>query len=86
MAGKSANSEKMTRTSISLPEELKEEMDAASNVNWSAFLREAISNRLKYETERNIAEALLLNEKLRRKASRGWDSTKVIRYWRDKRR
>ncbi len=30
--------------------------------------------------------ALLMNEKLRRKTSKGSDSTKVIRYWRDRRR
>lgn len=34
----------------------------------------------------NVAEALLLNEKLRRKPSEDWDSAKVIRYWRNRRR
>ncbi len=74
----------MTRTSISLPQNLKREMDA-SEVNWSAYLREAISERLKGEAERNVAEAVLLNERLRRKAPKGWDSAKVIRNWRDRR-
>ncbi|TMI06574.1 hypothetical protein E6H34_10390 [Candidatus Bathyarchaeota archaeon] len=74
----------MTRTSISLPVNLKREMDAAE-VNWSAYLRDAISERLKWETERNVAEAILINEKLRRKAPKGWDSAKVIREWRDRR-
>ncbi len=85
MARRAAGSEKMARTSISLPEPLKRQMDAAG-VNWSAYLREAIAQRLKQESERNVAEAVLLNEKLRRKAPKGWDSAKVIRYWRDKRR
>jgi len=60
-------------------------MDAAG-VNWSAYLREVILQRVKQEDERNIAEAVLLNEKLRRKAPKGWDSTRVIRYWRNRRR
>jgi len=74
----------MTRTSISLPENLKREMEAAG-VNWSAYLRDAIAERLRWETERNVAEAVLLNEKLRRKAPKGWNSARVIRDWRDRR-
>ena len=84
MAGRSSSSDRMTRTSISLPEDLKREMEAAE-VNWSAYLRDAISERLKWETERNVAEAVLLNEKLRRKAPKGWDSTRAVREWRDRR-
>jgi len=84
MAGSTSSSDRMTRTSISVPEDLKREMDA-TDVNWSAYLRDAISERLKWETERNVAEAVLLNEKLRRKAPKGWDSSKVIREWRDRR-
>ena len=75
----------MARTSISLPGSLKRQMDAAG-VNWSAYLREVISQRVKQESERNVAEAVLLNEKLRRRAPKGWDSTRVIRDWRNRRR
>jgi len=60
-------------------------MDAAG-VNWSAYLREVISQRVKQEEERNVAEAVLLNERLRRKAPIGWDSARVIREWRGRRR
>jgi len=60
-------------------------MDAAG-VNWSAYLREVISQRIKQEGERNVAEAVLLNEKLRRKAPSGWESGRVIREWRGRRR
>jgi len=38
------------------------------DVSWSAIMRGAIRRRLNYESERNISEALLLNERLRRKA------------------
>ena len=64
---------------------MKRQMDAAG-VNWSAYLREVISQRVKQESERNVAEAVLLNEKLRRKTPKGWDSARVIRDWRNRRR
>lgn len=63
---------------------MKKEMDKV-DVNWSAIMREAIRRRLDYESERNISEALLLNERLRRKSPQGWDSAKVIRLWRTRR-
>jgi 3-hydroxyacyl-CoA dehydrogenase len=85
MARRDSGSDKMTRTSISLPGALKRQMDVAG-VNWSAYLREVISQRIKQEDERNVAEAVLLNEKLRRKAPSGWDSGRVIREWRGRRR
>jgi Arc/MetJ-type ribon-helix-helix transcriptional regulator len=84
LAGKTSGSDRTTRTSISLPEDLKRKMDA-TDVNWSAYLREAITERLKWEEERNVAEAVLLNEKLRRKAPKGWDSAEAIREWRSRR-
>ena len=85
MARRGSGSSKMTRTSISLPGALKQQMDAAG-VNWSAYLREIISQRIQQEGERNVAEAVLLNEKLRRRAPRGWESSRVIREWRERRR
>lgn len=84
MAGRSSGSEKLARTSISLPESLKRQMETV-DVNWSAFVREAIAQRLKHEGERDVAEAVLINERLRRKPPKGWDSTQVIRYWRSRR-
>ncbi len=84
MANDTHRSEKMTRTSVTIPYSLKKKMDNA-DVNWSAVFREAISRRLEYGRERNTSEAVLLNERLRRKAPEGWDSTKVIRFWRSRR-
>jgi post-segregation antitoxin (ccd killing protein) len=76
--------EKMTRTSVTIPSSLKKKMDKV-DVNWSALVREAIRQRLERGHESNISEALLLNERLRRKAPEGWDSAKVIRFWRSRR-
>lgn len=84
MVGAVNKSEKMTRTSVTIPSSLKKEMNKI-DVNWSAVVREAVRQRLDYESERDISEALPLNERLRRKAPEGWDSTRVIRLWRSKR-
>ena len=37
------------------------------------------------EEGRNLVEALLINERLRRRAPRGWDSADVVRSWRRRR-
>ena len=82
---KSVNgSEKMVRTSVTVPESMKAEMDKVG-VNWSAVAREAIRRELEWGHESSTIEAVLINEKLRRKAPEGWDSTKEIRAWRNRR-
>ena len=69
---------------MTIPRWLKEEMDKVG-INWSAVVREAIRLRLENEREKDVVEAVLLNEKLKRKAPKGWDSAKVIRLWRSRR-
>lgn len=78
-------SEKLVRTSIAIPASLKKEMED-SGLNWSAILRDAIRRNLENERQKNVVEAILINEKLRRKAPEGWDSAEEIRRWRDRRR
>jgi hypothetical protein len=77
-------SEKMIRTSITLPESLKRKMDE-KGLNWSAIIRATIRRKLDNEQDKNIVEAILLNEKLRRRAPKGWDSAEEIRRWRNRR-
>ena len=60
-------------------------MKRYSYINWSEVIRKAILEKLEEEDKRNIAEALLINERLRRKAPDNWESTKVIKEWRGKR-
>ena len=78
-------SEKLVRTSIAIPASLKKEMEE-SGLNWSAVLRDAIRRNLDNERRKNVVEAILITEKLRRKAPEGWDSAEEIRRWRDRRR
>ena len=75
----------MTTVTVRVPREIRELMKKYRNVNWSEVVREAILKKIREESERNLAEAVLLNEKLRRKAPEGGDSVKVIRNWRRKR-
>ena len=84
MTRASNRTEKMVRTSVTIPKSLKEDMNKVG-VNWSAVLREAIRRKLNFEYEKDVLEAVLINEKLRRKAPEGWDSTKVIKIWRSRR-
>jgi len=72
----------MSTVTVRVPPEIRELMKKYRNVNWSEVVREAILKKIREESERNLAEAVLLNEKLRRKAPEGWDSVKVIRDWR----
>lgn len=74
----------LTGTSVTIPSSLKKKMDDV-DVEWSALVREAIHQRLDRRLERNVSEAVLLNERLRRKAPEGWDSARVIRCWRSRR-
>jgi Arc/MetJ-type ribon-helix-helix transcriptional regulator len=75
----------MKTLTVKVDEELRERMKKLKHVNWSEVIRESIRKKIEEENGRNIAEAVLLNEKLRKPAPKGWDSTKVIRGWRLKR-
>ncbi len=74
----------MVRTSVTLPKSLKDEMDKI-DMNWSALVREAIRRKVEGEHGSDVVEAVILNERLRRKPPKGWDSGRVIRSWRKKR-
>jgi hypothetical protein len=48
-------------------------------------LREAIDKKIAQESSRDMAKAVLANDKVRKKAPPGWNSTEVIRFWREHR-
>lgn len=58
-------------------------MDRHRYVNWSEIIRKEIEKVIERLESRNLAEALLLNEKIRKKSAT--DTTEIIREWRDKR-
>ena len=75
----------MSTITVRVDPEVKRRMRRLSYVNWSEVVREAILRRLEEEERRRVAEALLINERLRRRAPEGWSSVEVIRRWRRQR-
>lgn len=75
----------MSIVTVRVDHQTKRRMKQLEHVNWSGVLREAIERKLEKEGERDLAKAILANDKLVRKAPAGWDSVKVIRHWREDR-
>ena len=77
----SKRKDKLVRTTIAIPSSLKEKM-ARTNENWSEVIREVLTQLLEEEGEADMAEAVILNERVRRPAPRDWSSLQVIKQWR----
>ena len=75
----------MAIISIKVSDEIKRRMDRLKHINWSEVIRRAIIKTLEEEERRNLARAVLLSEKIRKKAPKGWSSVETIRYWREHR-
>ena len=73
----------MSIVTVRVDEETKKRMNRLRHVNWSGVLRDAIDRKLNEESSRDLAQAVLLTDKVRKKAPPGWNSTEVIRYWRE---
>jgi len=69
--------------SVRVDDELKKKMDKYKYINWSEIIRAEIVKIIERLEGRNLAEALLINEKLRKKSKT--DTTKIIREWRERR-
>ena len=83
--GMSKRKERLVRTTITLPFSLKERMSQV-DTNWSEVIREMIGQRLEEEGQPNMAEAVILNERVKRSAPEGWSSLEAIKRWRRKTR
>jgi Arc/MetJ-type ribon-helix-helix transcriptional regulator len=75
----------MTNISVRIDPELKERMDKFKDLNWSAVIRNAIKKRIETETERNLAKAVLINERIIKKAPKDFNSSDIIRRFREER-
>ena len=69
----------MPNISVRVSNETKQRMDEKTWINWSEVLRQAIHEKLSDESKRDLARAVLINEKLRRKAHPGWSSAEFIK-------
>jgi Arc/MetJ-type ribon-helix-helix transcriptional regulator len=52
-------------------------------INWSEFIREAIARKIEEEKRKNIAKAVLINEKLRRRSKSEPSAEEIIRMFRE---
>jgi len=75
----------MAIISVRVSDDIKKRMDRLKHINWSEVIRRAIIKTLEEEEGRDLARAILINEKIRKKAPKGWSSVKAIRYWREHR-
>ncbi len=73
----------MSVMTIRLDEETREAMKRVRGINWSEVLRRRIREVVQQDLRENKVKALLMSQGLSRKPSKGYDSTKVIRFWRD---
>ncbi|MFV2014881.1 MAG: hypothetical protein ACC656_05615 [Candidatus Heimdallarchaeota archaeon] len=69
----------MSTVSVRISEDMKNEMEKHPTINWSEVLRQAIKNKLKAQHSSNQIKAVLINERIRKIAPEGWDSTEIIR-------
>ena len=77
----SKHKERLVRTTITLPASLKAKMDQIE-ANWSEEIREMISQRIEEEGETDMAEAVILNERVKRQAPKEWNALGEIKKWR----
>lgn len=73
--------EKLVRTTITIPSSLKEKMSQADE-NWSQVIREVLIQRFEEEGEADMAEAVILNERIRQPARKDWSNLEAIKQWR----
>jgi hypothetical protein len=72
----------MSIVTVRVDKKMKRRMSEKRDVNWSDVVRKAIAKKIDGEDERNLAVAVLLNEKNVMTPDSGYDSTKAIREWR----
>lgn len=69
---------------VRVDKEMKRRMEKMKETNWSEVIRAAILQKIEAEGEKNMAMAVLLNERNVITPDEGFDSAKAIREWRQK--
>jgi|ECHhosMinimDraft_1075155.scaffolds.fasta_scaffold04661_3 Arc/MetJ-type ribon-helix-helix transcriptional regulator len=72
---------RMPMITVRVDQELKTKMEEHPEVNWSEVIRKAIRDELEKVGKRDVATALLLNEK-NRISGQQTESSEEIRRWR----
>lgn len=73
----------MSIFSLRLPKELREKMKKMAHINWSEILRSVIEETIEAENSKNLALAVLFNERHQINPDPHWNSTDEIRKWRE---
>jgi len=74
----------MAVITVRIDEETKRLMKQIK-INWSEFIRNAIKDKIEEERRRNLAKAILINERLRRKSRGEPRAEEIIRMFREER-
>jgi len=74
----------MTIITIRIDERTKKMMEKIK-ISWSEFIRNAIRNKIDEEERKNLARAVLINEKIRKKSKGEAKAEEIIRKFRDER-
>ena len=69
---------------VRIDEETRRMMEKVK-INWSEFIRSAIRNKVMEERGKNLARAVLINERIRRKTAGEAEAEEIIRRFRDER-
>ncbi|MCD6464891.1 hypothetical protein J7L27_00785 [Candidatus Bathyarchaeota archaeon] len=72
----------MAVITVRIDEETKRLMKQIK-INWSDFIRNAIKDKIEEERRRNLAKAILINERLRRKSRGEPRAEEIIRMFRE---
>ena len=75
----------MTVITVRIDEETKKMMDKI-NINWSEAIRQAIKRTIEEERGKNLAKAVLINERIKKKSRGELKAEDIIRRFRDERR
>jgi len=74
----------MTVITVRIDEETKKMMDKI-NINWSEAIRQAIRRTIEEEKRKNLAKAVLINERIKKKSRGEMKAEDIIRRFRDER-
>jgi len=75
----------LTVFSVRIDEETRKLMEKV-RINWSEFIRNTIRNRVMEEERKNLAKAVLITERIRKKSAGEAKAEEIIRKFRDERR
>ena len=60
-------------------------MKSYKHINWDEYIGQVIAEKIQHKQKMNLARSVLINEKIRKKAPDHYDSTEIIRKFREER-